>query len=158
MSMCRVFSSVVGRRCFLWPVHSLGKTLLTFALLHSVLQGQICLLLQVSLDFALLHSSPKICPEFCKILKFNFEIKLFIWIYFVNFHSKILFETLHSNGYIFPFLLCLLLLFSQLFVRPRQTTVLPFCISFSWGWSWSLSPVQYHKPPSIVLQVLSVHI
>ena len=42
------------------------------------------------------------------------------------------FPTLHSNGYIFPFLLCLsLLLFSQLFVRPPQTTILPFCISFS---------------------------
>ena len=32
---------------------SLGKTLLAFALLHSVLQGQICLLLQVFLDFLL---------------------------------------------------------------------------------------------------------
>ena len=32
--------------------------LLVFALLHSVFQGQICLLLQVSLDFLLLHSSP----------------------------------------------------------------------------------------------------
>ena len=30
---------------------SLDKTLLAFALLHSVLQGQICLLLQVFLDF-----------------------------------------------------------------------------------------------------------
>ena len=39
----------------LWPVHSLGKTLLAFALLHSVLQGQIWLLLQVFLDFLLLH-------------------------------------------------------------------------------------------------------
>ena len=39
-------------------MHSLGKTLLAFALLHSVLQGQICLLLQVFLDFLLLHSSP----------------------------------------------------------------------------------------------------
>ena len=39
---------------------SLGKTLLAFALLHSVLQGQICLLLQVSLDFLLLHSSPRL--------------------------------------------------------------------------------------------------
>ena len=58
MSMCRVFSWVVGRGCFLWPVHSLGRTLLAFALLHSVLQGQICLLLQVFLDFLLLHSSP----------------------------------------------------------------------------------------------------
>ena len=55
MSMYRVFSCVVGRGCLLWPVHSLGKTLLAFALLHSVLQGQICLLLQVFLDFLLLR-------------------------------------------------------------------------------------------------------
>ena len=51
-------SSVVGTGCLLWPVHSLGKTLLAFALLCFVLQGQICLLLQGSLDFLLLHSSP----------------------------------------------------------------------------------------------------
>ena len=44
---------VVGRECLLWPVRSLGKTLLAFALLHSVLQGQICLFL----DFLLFHSS-----------------------------------------------------------------------------------------------------
>ena len=35
MSMYRVFSCVVGRGCLLWPVCSLGKTLLAFALLHS---------------------------------------------------------------------------------------------------------------------------
>ena len=29
---------------------------------------------------------------------------------------------------------------SQLFVRPPQTAILLFCISFPWGWSWSLSP------------------
>ena len=58
MSMCRVFSCVVGRGCLLWPVRSLGKTLLAFALLHSVFQGQIRLLLQVFLDLPLLHSSP----------------------------------------------------------------------------------------------------
>ena len=58
MSMCRIFSCVVRRGCLLWPAHSLNKTLLAFALLHSVLQGQICLLLQVFLDFLLLHSSP----------------------------------------------------------------------------------------------------
>ena len=58
MSMCRVFTCVVGRGCLLWPVHSLGKTLLAFALLHSILQGKICLLLQVFLDFLLLYSSP----------------------------------------------------------------------------------------------------
>ena len=39
ISMRRVFSCVVGRGCLLWPVSSLGKTLLDFALFHSVLQG-----------------------------------------------------------------------------------------------------------------------
>ena len=69
--------------------------------------------------------------------------------------SLLFFETLHSNGYIFPFLLCFsLLFFSQLFVRPPQTTILLFCISFPWGWSWSLSPVQCHEPLSIVHQAL----
>ena len=58
MSMCRVFSCVVGRGCLLWPVHSLGKILLAFALLYSVFQGQISLLFQVFLDFLLLRSSP----------------------------------------------------------------------------------------------------
>ena len=57
MSIYRVFSCVVWRGCLLWPVCSLGKTLLAIALLHSVLQGQICLLHQVFLDFPLLHSS-----------------------------------------------------------------------------------------------------
>ena len=58
MSMCSIFSCIVELGCLLWPVCSLGKTLLAFALLHSVLQGQICLFIQVSLDFLLLHSSP----------------------------------------------------------------------------------------------------
>ena len=58
MFMYRVFSCVVGRGCLLWPVCLLGKTLLPLPLFHSVLQGQICLLLQVILDFLLLHSSP----------------------------------------------------------------------------------------------------
>ena len=49
---------LVGRGCLLWPVLSLGRTLLAFALLQSILQGQICLLLRVFLDFLLLHSSP----------------------------------------------------------------------------------------------------
>ena len=37
-------------------MHFLGRTLLAFALLHFVLQGQVCLLLQESLDFLLLSS------------------------------------------------------------------------------------------------------
>ena len=43
---------------------------------------------------------------------------------------------------------------SQLFIRRPQTTILPFCISFSWGWSWSLPPIQCHEPTSIVLLAL----
>ena len=73
----------------------------------------------------------------------------------LSYLSLLFFGTLRSNGYIFPYLLCLsLLFFSQLFVRPPQRTVLPFCISFSWGWSWSLPLVQCHEHPSIVLQAL----
>ena len=57
------------------------------------------------------------------------------------------------QGLYLSFLLCLsLLFFSQLFVRLPHTTILPFCIPFSWGWSWSLPPVQCHEPSSIVLQ------
>ena len=48
ISMCRIVSCVVGRGRLLWPVRSLGKTLLAFALLHFVLKVQIRLLLQVS--------------------------------------------------------------------------------------------------------------
>ena len=44
--------------------------------------------------------------------------------------------------------------FSQLFVRPPQTTILLFCISFPWGWSGSLSLIQCHEPPSLVHQAL----
>ena len=53
-----VESCVLGRGCLLWPVCSLGKIPLAFALLHSLFQGQICLLLLVFLDVLLLHSSP----------------------------------------------------------------------------------------------------
>jgi len=49
------------------------------------------------------------------------------------FYLSLLFSgTLHQVVYI-PFLLCLLLLFfSQLFVKPPETTPLPFCILFLW--------------------------
>ena len=58
-----------------------------------------------------------------------------------------LFGTLNSNGYIFPFLFRLsLLFFSQLFVSPPQITILPFCTSFSWVWSWSLYNVMNLHP------------
>ena len=56
--LCRVMSCVVGKGCFLWPVLSVSKILLDFALLHFVFQGQTYLLLQVPLDFLLWYSSP----------------------------------------------------------------------------------------------------
>ena len=72
----------------------------------------------------------------------------------LSYLSLQFFGTLHSDGYIFPFLLCVsLLFFSQLFVRPPQAAVLPLFISLSCGWSWSLLPVQCREPPSIVLQI-----
>ena len=44
-----------------------------------------------------------------------------------SYLSLLFFGTLHSNGYILPFLLCLSrLFFSQLFVRLPQTTILHF--------------------------------
>ena len=46
----------------------------------------------------------------------------------------------------FLFFLCLSLPSSQLFVSPPQTTILHFCITFSWEWSWLLPPVQCYKP------------
>ena len=59
----------------------------------------------------------------------------------LSYLSLLFFGTLHSNGFISSFRLCFsLLFFSQLFVRPPQTAILLFRISFSWGWSCSLSP------------------
>ena len=50
---------------------------------------------------------------------------------------------LHSDGYIFPFVLCaLLLFFFHLFVRPSQKAIFHCCISASWGWFFSLPPIQ----------------
>ena len=49
---------VLLKECVCYDQCILLAKLLAFGLLHSVLQGQICLLLQVSIDFLLLHSSP----------------------------------------------------------------------------------------------------
>jgi len=79
------------------------------------------------------------------------------WLWRKTFLPLLLFcGTLHSDGYIFPFLLCLLpFFFTQHFVRPPQTTVLPFFISFSWEWFWSQPLVQCYEHPSIVLSIRS---
>ena len=52
----------------------------------------------------------------------------------LSYLSLLFSGTLYSDGYIFPFLLCLsLLFFFKLFVRSTQTTILLSCISFFWG-------------------------
>ena len=66
--------------------------------------------------------------------------------------SLFFFGTLHSDGCIFPFLLCLsLLLFSQLFVRPPDNhfALLHF---FFLGMVLVTASCTCHEPPSIVLQ------
>ena len=51
----------------------------------------------------------------------------FAWLRKLSYLSLLFFETLHSDGYIFPFLPCLsLLFFPQLFVRPHQIAILHF--------------------------------
>ena len=73
----------------------------------------------------------------------------------LSYLSLLFSETLHSVVYIFPFLPCLsLFFFSQLFIKPPQTTNSPSCISFCLGWFWSLPPEQCYKHPSLVLQSL----
>ena len=70
-----------------------------------------------SLDFPILLSS-------------SIYLHWFLWKAFLSLLA-ILWNSAFKC-YIFPFLLCLsLLFFSQLFVRPSQTIILPFCISFS---------------------------
>ena len=72
-----------------------------------------------------------------------------------SYLSLLFSRTLHSVGFIFPFLPCLsLFFFPQLFVKPPETTTLPSCISFSVRWFWSLPPVQCYEPLSILLQAL----
>ena len=51
-------------------------------------------------------------------------------------------------SFLFSFAFSFSSFLSYLFVRPPQTTILPFCIYFSWG----CSPVQCHESLSIVLQ------
>ena len=42
--------------------------------------------------------------------------------------------------------------------KAAQLYHLKYDISFPWGWSWSLSPIQCHKPHSIVHQALYLSI
>ena len=102
--MCRVFSCVVGRGCLLWPVHFIGKALLVFFLLHSIFQGQICLLLHGFLDFLLFH---------CSHLLWKGHI---FWLLYleglIGFHKTVQFQLLqhywsgHRFGLLYYWMVC----------------------------------------------------
>ena len=103
---------------------------------------------------------PLVCLIFLK-RSLDFPILLFScislhWLPRKGFLSRLAFLWNSAFKLVyFSFFLCLSLFsYLQLFVRPPQTTVLPFCISFPWGRSWSLPPVQCHELQSIVLQAL----
>ena len=71
----------------------------------------------------------------------------------LSYLSLLFFGTLHSDGYIFSFLLCLLLLFLAIFKASSDNhfALLHF---FFLGMVWSPFPVQYYESLSIVLQAL----
>ena len=99
-----------------------------------------CYLFFISLLLlGLYHFCPLLCPSLHEMFPWYLQ---FSWrdlslshsiVFFCIIHlsrpsylSLLFSGTLHSDWYIFPFLLCLsLLFFSQLFVRPPQTTTLP---------------------------------
>ena len=58
MSMCKLSLVLLEEGVFYDQCILLAKLLLAFALVHVLLQGQTCLLLQVALDLLLLHFSP----------------------------------------------------------------------------------------------------
>ena len=132
----------------------------------------LCILSTFSWSLLLLLGLYYFCPLLCSSLH-----EMFLWypnfleeispfccfpLFLCNVHwrrpsclSSLFSWTLYSVGYTFPFLHCLLLLFSpQLFAKPSHTTTLPSCISFSLEWFWSLPPVQCYKPLSTVLQAV----
>ena len=95
MSICRVFSCVVGG-CLLWPVCSLGKTLLAFALLHFVskakfacysrcfLTSYLCIsftyffLLECSIFFSLICRSSLFLKDISLHLWYRLQFKFFL--------------------------------------------------------------------------------
>ena len=93
-----------------------------------------------------------------------FSILLFSSIFFFFFHWSLrkafssLLAILWNSPFKWAYLsfspLPFTSLLSQLFVRPSQTIILPFCISSSWRWFLLLTSVQCYEPPSIVLQAL----
>ena len=102
MSMCRVVSCVVGGGCLLWPACSVGKTLLAFALLHCVLQGQTCLLLRYILT-----------SYFCIPVTYDKNNIFFLVLFLEGLHRTIQLQLLqrywlgHRLGLLWYWMVCL---------------------------------------------------
>ena len=111
---------------FIEPIFAWNVPLVSLIFLKRSLVVPILLFSSVSLHWSLRKA-------FLSLLAILWN-SAFKWVY-LSF-SPLLFSSFHS------------------YVRPPQTAIWPFCISFSWRWSWSLSPVQCHEPLSIVHQAL----
>ena len=130
LTMCRVFSWVVGRGCLLWPVHFLGKTLLDYSSLRAFVYSSSVYSCHFLISFASGRSMPFlsfIVPIFAWNVPLLSQISwrdlssfpfYFFPLFFCIVHLRkcsylsLLFSgTLHSVEYIFPFLLSLSLLF-----------------------------------------------
>ena len=78
--------------------------------------------------------------------KFSGIFHSFLFLYFFAlFNEEGLISSYHSLELCIQLRISfprfLLLLFPQLYVKPPQTTILPFCVSFSLIWFWPLTPV-----------------
>ena len=111
---------------FIKPIFAWNVPLVSLILWKRFLVFPIMLFSCISLDWSLRKAF-----LFLLAILWNSAFK---WEYL--FFSPLLYTSLHFTA----------------ILRPRQTTILPFCISFPWGWSWSLSPVQRHEPLSIIYQ------
>ena len=145
------------------PASSLSRSLWAFLYSSSVLSLHHFLISSASVKSLIYctHLCMKCSSGISAFLEeiYTFTILLFssnsctIHLWRLSSLSLLFSGSLHSTGYIFPFLLCLsLLLFSQVFLSPPQATTLPSHFCFPWGWFWRSPPIQCYKPPSIVLQ------
>ena len=94
MSMCRVFFSVVGRECLIWPVHSLGRIQLAFALFGGHLVAWRILFSKAKVAC---YSRYLLTSYFCILIPYD-EKDIFFWIlvleHLVGLHRTIQFQLL----------------------------------------------------------------
>ena len=152
-------SRVSGSRWVITPL-SLSRSLRPF--LYSFLYS--CRLLLIS---SVLLGPYHFCPLLCPSLHEMFPWYLLIFLKRSLVFPILLFSSVSLHGTLRKAFLSLLailwnsafrwvylsfslypsLFFSQLFVRPPQTAILLFCISFSRGWFWLPPSVQCYRPP-----------